>query len=83
MATRHYCDHCGNKIKEHNKGIMKFGPFKAIEAHQQMIQYGVTNLQIMSSIVKNFEVMEVDLCDACLPIWYSRVRNLTKSSDPE
>lgn len=37
MATRRYCDHCGNTIKTPN--VFSYGPFRMIEMyHSQQIQ---------------------------------------------
>lgn len=30
-----------------------------------------------------FEIVHVDLCQHCIPLWMNRVKAITKASDPE
>jgi hypothetical protein len=90
MATRVICDHCGHVISDKNPNVFSFGP----RMIAQPIQYDPRQNAIVgvqagghsytySTPNPTVPIEDVDLCNACVPIWMSRVRNLTKASDPE
>lgn len=100
MATRIFCDNCGNTVKEAIE--YSYGPYKQIrrEEHERMTYMqamaGTARQQTMQgnlsvgvglqgSVIPKVtaEMIHVDLCQTCVPIWMSRVRNLTQQSDPE
>lgn len=110
MATRTFCDHCGNTVV--NPTVLSFGPFKAalqqmrehsertrvMEAALQARQFagsgggGAGNINVavsppggQANTVANPQVVvtDVDLCLACVPIWFERVSKLCKASDPK
>ena len=107
MATRIYCDHCGNSIK--NPNVLSYGPVKIVEsyhqhqmqahhfhviaAQQQNMAQGIASAGqanqampqplLKPKILENHPIVDVDLCDHCVPIWMERVRQITAQSDPD
>lgn len=101
MATRTYCDHCGNTVQ--NPKVLSFGDFRGKlrdEASQQaVIQQAMDAMRIGGafggggnggvSVTQQAPskavapIINVDLCDTCVPIWLRRVGALCKASDPE
>jgi hypothetical protein len=86
MATRTFCDHCGNAVTEHKE--YSFGPKvhpiildpngQRIVGHQvQFMNNGSVGIQGNSPP----SVQTIDLCAACIPVWMERVRRLTGASD--
>lgn len=88
MATRIHCDHCGNTVRPGNYEVFTFGPKIAFDmqlhqamGHMQALQMGQQNVANVGAPRQPIET--VDLCTICIPIWATRVRNLTKASDPD
>jgi len=99
MATRTFCDHCGNTIR--NPKVLSFGDLKGVlsrneaqhRAVMQQVQALHANVQYIppqagpvsakQSGVPEIGVTHVDLCPTCVPIWLERVKALCKASDPD
>lgn len=99
MATRTFCDHCGNTVRSPHK--FQFGPKPVRDNSAEELQYTLevarvggfggssgSIKQAMAAIGKPAPVpahptTTIDLCDACIPIWLKRVGALCKASDPE
>lgn len=92
MATRIYCDNCGNTVTTPIRFC--FGPRSAIDAEVNDVisRYlgttpGVGGFQAalaqQNSNQAPLKTVTIDLCQICVPIWMTRVANLTKASEPE
>jgi hypothetical protein len=88
MATRLFCDHCGNCVTSVNKFC--FGEYPKTQfLPQQGGGYGVAPPQLvppqggMQAAFRVDQLTVVDLCNTCGPIWMRRVANITKVSDPD
>lgn len=88
MATRTFCDHCGNTVSFPTKYF--YGTHNPNNYPQQgnggLLGIPQQTLSVMaqaqaSSIMHN--VVTVDLCPHCVPIWVKRVEAITAKSDPE
>lgn len=89
MATRTFCDHCGNTVKTPN--IFCYGPHQAVKnevnaAFNAMHSSHIGQMQIAGRATNNPALMmpeltQIDLCDTCVRVWMNRVTALTKTSD--
>lgn len=90
MATRTYCDHCGNTVR--NPKVLSFGDVRDAQNAEAMsrAQAGVggiasliaqPNAQRNQNTSQSTEVIDVDLCPTCVPIWMERVKKLCEASD--
>lgn len=90
MATRTYCDHCGNTVNN----LRKFGYGPAYEAPPQPPSLYAPGLQAAHQMAvaqqvqcsaptpPYYETVFLDLCSTCAPIWLKRVKILTED-DPK
>ena len=79
MATRTYCDNCGNTITMPFKycyGIYTGTPPQHVQALSQ--QYGLAQ---GGGVIPTTDFVVIDLCPTCKTVWMDRVRALTASSD--
>lgn len=91
MATRTFCDQCGNTVK--NPRRFSFGPVPAHEPgpfHGNGGGVGVLGsgggaFQQARSVPveQHFPIVVIDLCPVCAPIWMKRAEALTKASDTD
>ena len=87
MATRQYCDHCGNTVR--NPKQFCYGPYPAVNYVQAYVgqqQYaagstGILGASAYPTAIPSPEMVVIDLCDHCIPVWTKRVEMLTKASD--
>ncbi len=93
MATRTFCDHCGNTITN-QPNIMSFGLLHALLQHRAEEQAWAQQAMMAARAghlsghgmgprptAPDIKIEDVDLCNTCVPIWLERVRNLCKQSD--
>lgn len=97
MATRTFCDHCGNTC--HNPKKFIFGPQMVRDSSKEELRQalemaritGVTDpnglKQAMQGIGQQVKPSHptkvIDLCDTCVPIWLERVDKLCRASDAD
>lgn len=82
MGMRLFCDHCGNTIQRPNK--FQIRPVKSYD-HDEDVDDEDDEDVIQTKRSRNTKVVPkpfaVDLCDHCMPVWFERVKALTKASD--
>lgn len=78
MSVRVVCDHCGNKIPRVNKFV--FGPQPVYDEDEDEDER--PRQKRGSEPAKKLKKEYIDLCPHCEEIWMTRVRDLTKRSDP-
>lgn len=92
MATRIYCDHCGNTCR--NPNVFYYGPAPLLSPSYQNVQavyvqggllgggggFNMPNPPTPPALQNKTSVVieSIDLCDRCVPIWMERVGKLTK-----
>lgn len=92
MATRIFCDHCGNTIAKPN--IFCYGPWTEVQQIAYTAGHGASGGLLGAvgavgvggptvSTVAVEKLTQVDLCNTCVSVWMMRVRNLTKVSDAD
>lgn len=98
MATRMYCDQCGNTIRKSTKASCYIGP--ALDyTHATTMNYpaypsggGMGNAANIGNglymatpaiPVPASPFLAIDLCDTCVVSWPERVKNLTRVSEPD
>lgn len=93
MATRTYCDMCGNTVRSPAKYC--FGPAPTYHYSQQLVSYPGVQTQGGLSVLgggqpgyatnvttsPSMATVEVDLCPTCEKIWMKRVEAITKTSE--
>jgi hypothetical protein len=79
MATRIFCDQCGNTISDNRPIVVLYGAFESMNFFQQG-QLGA-NIAQGAHTQNRIPPPQLDLCKICYPIWMDRVKNLTKVSD--
>lgn len=93
MATRTYCDNCGNTVREPNKFC--FGPISHFHKKEQQLMQMLKNTQhgnggaggggggavACQPPPASPPMNVIDLCDTCQNIWIDRVKKLTGESE--
>jgi hypothetical protein len=81
MGMKMFCDHCGNTITSPNR--FRFGPVRCNDDDDDEGWRTRRKAKAKPFTATTIKIVEIDLCNACAPIWMTRVQNLTAESDPE